>query len=155
MSNTADTVRSVMIPISDAHLLVPSAMVAEVLRLQEVKMQDTDSDQGQAQLNWRGQTVPLLSLEKLSGLPVATEESDPRIVVLYGLQEQLPFFALRSVSAPKILSVAANMLQAPEAVDDLPGLTAQLTVDEQAVYLPDIDYLQEAALVARCRPSRF
>jgi len=148
MSNTEQAVRSVMIPISDGYLLLPSAMVAEVLRLQETEVQDSLSNTLQGRLNWRNQDVPLVSLEQLSGLAPATNSTDPRIVVLYGIQESLPFFAINSTSAPKIISVTADMLQNPEQLDDLPGVVAKLVLDGQTVYLPEVDYLQEAVLAA-------
>lgn len=148
MSEIQQTVRSVLIPISDAYVLIPSAMVAEVLRVQEIEIQASPVESLEGQLRWRGQTVPLLSVETIAGLPAVSDGTDPRIVVLYGLQEALPFLAINSSSAPKILSITADMLQQPETIEDLPGLVAKLSLDEQTVYLPDVDYLQESALAA-------
>ncbi len=140
--NNPESVRSVMIPVGDGFILLPSAMVAEVLRVQESKVAQSTKKHLQGILHWRHQQVPLLSLEKLSGLPPVESNEEPRIVVLYGIQEKIPFFAISTVAAPRILSITADMLKDPQKLENLPGLSATVSLDEQTLYLPDLQHLK-------------
>ncbi len=143
MNDNPDTIRSVMIPVSDGFLLLPSAMVAEVLRLQDAEL--PDEDMPKHLLNWRHQRVPLLSLETIADLP-PPEQADSRIVILYGISEELPFLALNSASIPRIQPISSDMLKNPQIIDDAPGLLAKVQFEQHTVYLPDMEYLQDVVL---------
>jgi len=153
-----DGIRSLLIPISTAWLLVPNAVVAEVL-----PDQVPDKPLGQGWLpglfTWRNQTVPLLSLENYAhlALPTHTADTSPtlaeaqkerRIVVLYGLRPGLPFYALQAQSIPLSVTIKASDLVDGKPVKEKPALLATVMLGDKMLWLPDLPHLETRLLAS-------
>lgn len=150
-TNKNQAVRSLLLPLGDSFLLLPSTLIAEVIPYREPEnLVDNAPDWLQGRLHWRGQDLPLLSLEVILGIGEAEDEDelpDYRIIILYGLKdiEKLPFYAFVSDGMPRTLNITPDSLGQPETLPQA-GLLAEVAVIEQSAYLPDLDYIQDLIL---------
>lgn len=145
MSTPVAAVRSLLITITGGKLLLPSAVVAEVLSYREADTPVEEPEWFLGILDWRHQKIPLISLEKFFGLSRQTIPEDPRLIVLYGVYQPdiLPFYAFVAQDMPHSLSVKPDTLRAPKAASRA-GLLAGVTVNDQTGWLPDLEKVEKA-----------
>lgn len=91
-------VRAVRLPtqLTDLDLLIPYALIAEIT---DVALPDGSIQLGRSEatmVDWRGQRIPLVSLEAMNGEAVPTIGHRVRCAVLYGTDPEraLPYYAL-------------------------------------------------------------
>ena len=138
MSNTHATVRCLLIPIGDGQILLPSVVIAEVSPDMEV----SSETHTMGFINWRGQRVPLISLEQTLSLPViATKKA--RTVILYGLDytQTMPFYAFKTTDVPRTHLVKEESLTYSKEVSS--GLVFTVSIDKgDTIWIPDLNYLE-------------
>ncbi len=137
--------RCLLISITGGQLLLPSAVVAEVIRYREAETPMNEPDWLLGLLSWRNRKLPLLSLEKFFGSKRQTVPEDPRIIVLYGLHhtDSLPFYAFITQNMPQSLLIKPNSLHNPKT-SQRAGLLASVGLSEQQTgWLPDLEYLEK------------
>ena len=146
-------VRCLLIPINGGQLLLPCAVVAEVSPYKEPST--TAENQPNWLLgiiNWRNQTVPLLSIEEALSLSVMTPSAPKyRTVILYGLEssQMMPFYAFRAIDMPRTLNITEDSLSHPNA-DARMGLVFNVKVHNTEVgWLPDLTYLENLLIKSR------
>ena len=145
-NNPNSVVRSLLIPIQEAQLLLPSAVVAEVTPYsQPDKTFDSYPEWWLGIIAWRNQQVPLIAIEKLlsSFLSAPPPTTKYRTIILYGLESsQVPFYALVAIDVPKAIEVSEESLSYPKG--DMPaGLAFSVTMNNQeTVWLPDLTYIE-------------
>ncbi len=138
-------VTSLLIPISNSQLLLPSIAVAEILHDLPLETSLGNPDWLTGLYTWRNQQIPLISLEEMTGLPFAEEpESEPRVVVIYGSPQRLPYYAFRTQGMPHSLQVVKDLLLAPTELTDNPGLLASVEIETRLTWLPDLDYVEQS-----------
>jgi chemosensory pili system protein ChpC len=145
MSN--GSVRSLLLQVTGGQLLVPSAVVAEVVTYREPEQSGAAFPWLHGVMRWRGQSLPVLSLEHLLGIPVKDAKTHVRIVVLYGIYhpEQIPFYALLAKGMPSSVTINPASLHSAKAIKR-PGVTASANIEERTVWLPDFVYLEKLLL---------
>jgi len=145
--STATFIRSLLIPIHGGHLLLPSAVVAEVApNLKQVeRVVETQVEWLLGNIQWRNQQVPLLAIEKIFSLSQVTNNWKRHYtVILYGLEfpQILPFYAFAVQDIPRAMNVSLANLAAP-AVESLPGLLFTVMINHEIPsLLPDLGYLE-------------
>ncbi|MCP4695702.1 MAG: hypothetical protein GY862_02465 [Gammaproteobacteria bacterium] len=141
-----EAVLSLLIPLSGGQLLVPSAVVAEVInyRTPDILLEGAPGLMGM--LDWRGHEVPLLSVEKALKLSVKTPIVEPRIAILYGLEspDSLPFYSLLTRTTPRTILVARDSFTSPRAIKRA-GFLASISINQQTAWLPDLCHLEKLA----------
>ena len=138
------SIRSLLIKLSGGQLLMPSAIVAEVLSYREP---DDPRDKPAwllGMMRWRGESIPLTSMEKLLGIPPKEKSAEQRIIVLYGIYnpQTLPFYAILSTDLPHALMVGVETQQNPKPVKK-DGVAASVNIDDKTTWLPDFEYLEK------------
>lgn len=145
-------VNSLLLPVADTVLLVPQAAVAEVLNWGE---QGADGLRpGQAETNphcygwisWRDQNIPLLSFDSIySGVRPALDKA-LKVVICNAVfkASATAFYALLVTSFPRALRLSLEAEMALEgSPSDKPGVQMAVSVDGEAVVIPDFEYLEE------------
>jgi chemosensory pili system protein ChpC len=146
MANQAVFVRSLLIPIGDGNLLMPTAVVAEVAPWQAAQaVSSTQPEWLAGIINWRNQRVPLLDLPQLLGLSATEGKTrSARTVVLYGLEspQTMPFYAFHASDVPRTINIAPETLSNPTE-EQKQGLIfrVKLTANE-FTWLPDLTYFE-------------
>ncbi|OQW91021.1 MAG: hypothetical protein BWK79_18020 [Beggiatoa sp. IS2] len=146
MDSKDNIVRSLLIPIKGGKLLIPSAIVAEVTSLFTFKAIPGNSyDWLDGMLDWRGQNVPLLNIEKILALSPDKKPKRPRVIVLYGLEigQTIPFYALLASDIPRTLILTEeNLIKISEGKRHS-GIVFHAKIMEENVWLPDLNYLEQ------------
>lgn len=142
----AANVRSLLIPIGDKQLLLPSAVVAEIAPYSAPEP-FTDDSSLLGTVDWRQQVVPVLSMQQLFQLP-KPQTLRQRLVILYGLEAVsiLPFYAFIASGVPRTLALTDEALSTPSS-KKMTGLTYELSVKDSedndiVAWIPDLTFLE-------------
>ncbi len=143
-----DALPSLMLPVGNRTLLLPSVAVAEMVSYTEPKLVDVAPDWLLGHFTWREQEIPLLSLERLLGQAISPLTSKSRIAVLNntGLSDELPFLALVTSGIPRLVRLTEGDIQTDtdHAVQMFDRLWVRL--DEELLVIPDVTALEQAYL---------
>ncbi|HUN00040.1 MAG: hypothetical protein B7X12_03980 [Halothiobacillus sp. 20-53-49] len=153
----AQRIRIVRLPtqLTQIELIVPYALVAEIT---EVILPEGETHLGRldaAQVEWRGQRVPLVSLEAMLNEPLPTIGQRVRCAVLYGTNPDiaLPYYAILLSGVPRSEELLADSFSDERfAEGSLWHKTAELAGRRIAV--PDIGLLETRIDEMRLRFER-
>jgi chemosensory pili system protein ChpC len=136
------TVRCLVIPLEGTALLIPNALVSEVAPFQSpVPMNGPQWLLGQIQ--WRGLSVPLISIEAMAGMPKGQPERMSRAIVFNTLNgnQHMPFIAVASRGIPRMLGVAPEMLP-PGCASAPEGVLCRFEYNGETMMIPDLDRIE-------------
>ena len=144
-------VYSLMIPTVDRNILLPNSNVAEIVPFSNVELFVESDDKPNwfiGHLLWRGQDVPLISIDIIQG------ESDPqankrsRVAVAHTLNsnKELPYIAIVVQGIPRLSHVREDNIQylSDEILSDAEKM--RVTVDNIGASIPDLDKIEEMIL---------
>ena len=113
MTNAADELYSLLVPLAGDRLIVPRACVAEVVRFMTPEHEAGSHDWMLGTVNWNGRPLPVVSFEGAIGgeVPVATGRT--RIVVFYASTGQLKtgYFGILTQGFPQLVRVNKEVLK--------------------------------------------
>jgi chemosensory pili system protein ChpC len=141
-------VHSLIVPLRQQNLILPQAVLAEVISMPELRKLEGTDDWFIGVFDWRGRQVPLISVEQLCniGNPAHINRSR-RIAVLYGIEgiAGVEHYAIEIQAIPHpVLLGEADLLTLDGAVTADGAVLAQHV---QAVgikgFLPDLSALEE------------
>lgn len=142
-----DRIHSLEIPLSEVSLLVPSAVIAEVVTAGSLSRVPGSPHWLVGVLGWRLQAVPVISFDALLGGQATAASDASKIVVFYPLPGRKPteFFGVLTQSEPRPQSIDATAAIAaePNELPDTPYLAAGLKNDGQLLCIPDFDALKK------------
>ncbi len=138
-------IRSLLTPINGGQVLLPSAVIAEVTSYRQLERVDTPPDWFLGILQWRGQQVPMVCIEKILSLTPVPPTFKHCIVILYGLESpQLPFYGFLAVDVPRVIAISEESLTHPTQ-EGRPGLAFSVTLlNQDTVWLPDLAYVENS-----------
>jgi len=143
----ASEVRSVLIPLGDRQLLLPNAVVAEVMGYQPPVPVEDVPEWFLGHMVWRGIMIPVVSFEAMLGNPVVTPGHRGRIAIMNCLNHHPRFshFGLVVQAIPSLVRVTAeNVL--PVATQDAgsDGVIRQaVELDMSPALIPDLDNIEQ------------
>lgn len=160
MARMAVDIRSVLIPLTGARVLLPNATVAEVITYSTPDPIEGAPDWIMGRVVWRGWWVPVFSLPMLGGWARRENEAGAKIAVLKALggNPDMPFLAMVTQGFPRLVTVTADSLQVvdgdvpdaePEAEESADAGEAADAVDapEDDIDLADFSVELEGAYV--------
>jgi chemosensory pili system protein ChpC len=143
----AKEIRSVLIPLGDRQLLLPNAVVAEVMGYQEPDPVADTPDWYLGNILWRGIMVPVVSFEAMKGGGVVTPGHRGRITIMNALNNhpRLSHFGLVVQAIPSLVRVSIdNVLPVADAEDAGDPLIRQVVeLDMSPVYIPNLDQVEQ------------
>lgn len=99
-----EQVQTLLLPLQQAALLVPTALVAEVVNVDEdLQPMPRSADWVVGLLNWRARPVPVVSFEALLGGAPASRGRRSKVVVFYPLpgRKSWEFFGVLTAAEPQ------------------------------------------------------
>lgn len=150
--NSADQVRSLLLPSAGGLLLLPNAMVAEVLTFRQPSPLADAPAWALGVIEWRERRVPVISLDLLWGDATEAPEqpgSRARLAVCHTLAEQ-PYtqLALHVAGMPRLLEADRSSVVRGDAAGSREFVLADVAVNDQPAIIPDLKSLA-AALAAQ------
>lgn len=142
---TETEIRSVMIPITGAELLVPNASVAEVVAYDEPAPVDQGPGWMLGNVLWHGWQVPVVSF----GVLCEKQEREPvdqaKLCITKSLvhNDRLPYIALLAQGFPRLVTITESALtEVPDSSRHIAIAGEVLVGDRQAV-VPDLDRIAQ------------
>jgi chemosensory pili system protein ChpC len=140
-------VRSVLIPLGDCQLLLPNAVVAEVMGYQAPEPVEGAPDWFLGNVAWRGILTPVVSYEAMKGGEVVMPGHRGRIVIINALNEHPRFshFGLVVQAIPSLVRVSAdNVLPVPvENESNSPMIHQGVELDMSPALIPNLDEIEQ------------
>ncbi len=146
MSEASTDVYSLLIPLSEARLLVPRACIAEVIAYQVPAPMDNAPAWYRGLVNWTGRAVPLASFEGACGMTIPSSSGRARIVVFHapGGRIECGYLAIISQGFPQLVRVGADVVRPDPSrswPDRVPVL-CQVRMLNEAPLIPDLERLE-------------
>ncbi len=139
------SLRCLMVPIEDGHLLLPNAVVREVLGYRQVQPLAGAPSWLQGILNWRQQRVPVVSFEALCGRAWRGRGERKRIIICAALhgKADLGFFGIAAANNPKLLKTEEESVRAvADTSARLPVVLQTALAFGEEVMIPDLDRIE-------------
>ena len=143
----SNEIRAILIPIEEGRkLLLPNAMVAEVLGMRTIDEIDQDVDWVLGTVSWRGWDIPLIDFAVLTGADAEVDiNSSYNLAVLKSINhpEDMPYFAVLSRGIPKLQLVSRGDMQLHEEKSINHNAIASLvSIQEEMADIPNMNYLE-------------
>jgi chemosensory pili system protein ChpC len=142
-------VRCLALPIAGEQILVPNAVVAEVVAAETVSPVSGDPEWLLGRLTWRGSVLPLVCMEAAVGGTRPELGARSKIVILKALSasEPLKNFAVLVQGIPhQVLATNQTVTLESPINDGRPFVAADLQVEGEQAFIPDLDAVEEALM---------
>lgn len=149
MAENANEIKCVILTLRKENVIVPNALVAEIISVKDV----SDSDQGPdwllGKMNWRGADVPLVSFETAGGDDVSRVNLNTQAVVLYavgkdGVASNIPYVGLVMSGVPHVSHFNRTQIITDEEADHSHPMIAQkVRINGASVSILDVDNMVE------------
>ena len=153
---TTQTLHCVLIPMHSRQLLLPNVTIAEVVD-HDARLAGADDQPWLAgYLDWRGQSLPVISYEEANEQEATLPEAGRgRIVVLNTIgpdHDRLPFMAIVTRGIPSQARLDAEQVQGKETADAGPADLMQVDLEGEPAWIPNLEYLESLGVQA-LRPA--
>ena len=142
-------IRGVLIPLAGDQLLMPNSLVAEVVNYQAPQPVADAPAWLKGHMGWRGEILPVVSMEVLMQIREGQLGHRARIVVCNALSgnPRLPYLGLVAQSIPRLIRITRDNLEpGDEARFRVPGSIAGVRIAGEEASIPDLDALERALL---------
>lgn len=138
-------IRGVLIPVAGVRLLLPNAVVAEVITLPTLQPFEDALPGVLGRIAWRGWSLPLVQFAVAAGLAPSDHALYSRGVVLKALggHAGMSFLALVTQGFPRLVTVSEAGIG--RADGDMPRsdlVLEQVQVHDETALIPDLDALE-------------
>lgn len=156
MSESAEELYSLLIPLDGMRLLLPRACIAEVIGYHSPVPVEGCPPWLLGYADWSGRAIPVVSFEGSAGRPVAELGARCKIVIVQAIGGQLaiPHFGVVAQGFPQLVRVSRDVLSVDDtqkfAEDDVS--LCQLQMLNERPLIPDLERLEamiHAALAQR------
>jgi chemosensory pili system protein ChpC len=124
-------------------MLLPHAVVAEIGNYRVPDGRGDSPDWMLGDINWRGVTIPVISLETLCGEPAPTNLVYSRLLIMNSVRpgSSVPFYAIVTAGLPRPLPFDNALISGAEPCGH-EALQCRLAIDGEIAVIPDLEYLQ-------------
>jgi chemosensory pili system protein ChpC len=143
MNGIPDQVRSLWIPLREVNMLLPHVAIAEVGYYRVPDEQPDTPDWLLGTIDWRGQIIPVISLELLCGDQLPANPVYSRLIIINSVRADSPVhhYAIVSAALPRSI-LFDNTIVDDVQTCDLPALQCRVYIGREQAVVPDLDYLQ-------------
>jgi chemosensory pili system protein ChpC len=145
MTESADELYSLLVPISGSRLIVPRVCVAEVAGLGQLRLLEHGPGWLLGKVGWKGREVPLVSFESACGGEAPEITSRTRAVIFHATTG-LPggFFALLSQGLPQLVRVSASVIAAESGQDwaESAPIICRVRMINEYPLVPDLERIE-------------
>ena len=147
METPADELYSLFVPLHEARLIVPRSCVAEVVRFSEPEGRPPGApDWFRGYIDWNSLQAPIISLEKLCGMPAVEPGGRTRIAIFNGITEELQgrIFGVLTEGFPQLVRVNRGVMELHEEAHwpDTGPIICQIRMINEYPLIPDLDTIE-------------
>lgn len=152
MDEIRTDLRGVLVPISETRLLLPNAVIAEVITFVSPDPIASKANWLLGRVEWRSYKLPLISIAAYAGFANRESLLNVKIAILKGLsgEAKLPYLAVLTQGFPKLTVIGPETVQIDTVADRRPGvaMSVRLTSDESEAHIPDLDAIEASVVEA-------
>lgn|SRR5690554_2922086 len=156
----ANDIRAVLIPIeSGRKLLLPNAMVAEVMAMRSIDDSDNPEPWILGSVSWRGWDLPLIDFGLLTGYQTDHDhelKNTDNIAILKCINhpQELPYFAVLSRGIPKLQVVSRGDIQLHEEHElSHHAIASLVSIQDEMADIPNMNYLETQLISLTGEPA--
>ncbi len=144
MSGSHQPISSVLIPMQQRPLLIPSACIAAVQDYSRPEQNYPETEWLLGDLLWRGIKIPVVSFERLNGGRFAEFSATNRIAIMHrtGKSDDLPFYAMVVQGIPQPLTLMREEVR-NSAEEKGPMEKHRVILREVPASIPDLILLEQ------------
>jgi len=141
-------IRSLLLPVMNEPLLLPSVVLAEVISYRMFEYLPGSPQWVLGLIEWRGISLPVISFEEFRGYPVPKTLIGTRIAILNGISgnPRLGFLGLRIQGIPRLVLVRDGDLILRDnpvvATEENSEMYISVTVTAQPALIPDMESIE-------------
>ena len=144
-------IRAVLVPVEeDRKLLLPNAMVAEVMSLREVDPYDNADPWLLGKVTWRGWDLPLVDFAVLTGgekSNVLQKGYNIAVLKCINSPEEMAYFAVLSRGIPKLQVVSRGDMQLHEdKTINHNAIASLVSIHDETADIPNMNYLEQSLI---------
>ncbi len=145
MAEDSQQIKCVILTLSKENILVPNALVAEIISVKEIEQGKNAPAWYLGSMNWRGSDVPLLSLEAAGGMDTSKVNLNTQAVVLYAVSKdgevcEHPYLGLVMSGVPHVSHFSREQIKADdEAQFENPMIAQKVRINGASISLLDVD----------------
>jgi len=146
MSEVAEELYSLLVPLADDRLIVPRACVAEVVRFVTPDEVAGSEPWLTGSIDWNGRVLPVVSFEGTLDQELPQVSGRTRIVVFHATSGQLPagYFGLLTQGFPQLVRVNRDVLklEARDGWPDAAPVLCRVKMINEYPLIPDLEKLE-------------
>lgn len=144
MSGSHKPISSVLIPMQQRPLLIPSACIAGIQDYSRPEANYPETEWLLGDLNWRGTKIPVVSFERLNQGRFSEFSATNRIAIMHrtSKNDSLPFYAMVVQGIPQPLTLVREEVR-NSAEEKGPLEMHRVILRDVPVSIPDLALLQQ------------
>lgn len=137
--------KCVILTLRRDNVIVPNAVVAEIVSPKDIKHSDTTPAWYLGRMNWRGAEVPLLSFEVAGGMEESKVNLNTQAVVMYaaGKNKEVskqPYLAMLMSGVPHVSHFSREQIKVDEeATNEHPMVAQKVRINGASISILDVD----------------
>lgn len=149
MINNKELIKCVILTLRKENVIVPNGLIAEIVSVKDVEAGNDSVDWLLGRMNWRGESVPLLSFEAAGGEDVSKVNLNTQAVILYAVgagekAENYPYLGLVMSGVPHVSHFSREQMRSDdEAFNDHPMVAQKVRINGASVSILDVDVMVE------------
>jgi chemosensory pili system protein ChpC len=149
-SSVAREMVSMMLPVSNKQLIVPSVALAEVLPLPVVETLGDGPNWLMGMAQWRNLKIPVISYEGINDEPFTPTDAGHQLAVMNGIKDvdKLPFYGVSLQGMPRMARISEEDVRENDEL--VKGVAEAMAVFSEGApaLIPDLDYIESQLLAA-------
>ncbi|MCZ6882329.1 MAG: chemotaxis protein CheW [Gammaproteobacteria bacterium] len=143
MSDSATTVRCMLLPLYSINLLIPNAAVAEIVGYSKPRPLAESSDWFAGVVLWRGVYVPVVVVEEMCEIDSAHVGPRARIAILYNPSKdtELPYLGIHIQDIPRAYLAEAEKMESGTDDELSQYLLSRVDEDQYARFIPNLEVI--------------
>jgi chemosensory pili system protein ChpC len=148
----SNQIPSLLIPVANGQLILPTVSVAEMLPYKKPQMRDTQINELPGwflgHVLWRGVMVPMVSYEAINGnaIPALQLTSQMTILNNTGVSAKLPFLCFPTQGIPRLSRVTPELIKEDAATMLKPYDDFNVVVNDEFATIPALEKLEGAVV---------
>ena len=145
MSEVAEQIKCVLLNVSEDRVILPNSAIAEIVPIRNIINVANKPGWMLGYLDWRGNSVPLVSFESLGGVrmpSLASGEVKAAVVYAIGDDKDFPFMSFLVQGAPQVINLTpSDVIENKEEIHH-PAVEQKVMVKGEMASILDLEKLE-------------
>lgn len=136
------------LPLQIDGLLLPDVTVVEILKVSKITSHIKSPEWFIGSIQWRGDTLPLISFESLNGAATVDPENISQIAIINGTADHshLPYYAVVISNTPSLHEIVSDELTICKGRPRGRAEAMSVTINDLVAGVPNIEWVEQHLL---------